>query len=145
MTSPADNATVQSPELKWADVQGATQYKVTILKANSTPATSGDTYSTSWTPTVGSTIADGPFKWYVQSYDQNNKLSVIPAPSDWRHFSLEAVSTSPGDHPDPTFPPDGAPAFDMPAMKWARSTDAVKYQVWYGVATAPGSESRWEA
>ncbi|MGZ6314874.1 MAG: hypothetical protein ACXWNI_04510, partial [Candidatus Limnocylindrales bacterium] len=131
--APTNGATgVEVPTLKWADAPGATKYKVTVIKQDgSTAVTSPDTYSTSWTPPTLDP-ADSPFRWFVQAYDQNNQLSLIPASGSQRTFTLIAIATTYA-APEPLSPADGASSSDMPALVWQPVTGATSYQVWYGV------------
>jgi hypothetical protein len=131
--SPDDGATVQVPTLTWADAPGAVKYHVTIVKdATNSVVASADTYSTSWTPTSLLNVSDSPFRWYVQAYDQNNQLSVIPNQADQRTFNLTAITTT-FTTPDQTSPADGTGSFAMPALAWQPVTGATSYQVVWGV------------
>ncbi len=130
--SPANSHTVEVPTLQWADAPGATRYHVTILKSNGTTAATADTYSDSWTPTSLLNVSDSPFRWYVQAYDQNNQLSLIPLQANQRTFSLTAISTTYATA-DPVSPAAGTGSFDMPSLAWHPVTGAVTYQVIWGV------------
>jgi hypothetical protein len=130
LVSPQNGADLDVPTLDWSDASGATKYKVTIIKADDQVAVQTDTYSTSWTPAVALKAADGPFSWYVQSYDYASHLSVIPAPISWRWFNVVASGPTFAS-PEPTSPADNASSVEMPPMTWQPVTGADRYQVWY--------------
>ncbi len=145
--SPADGATVEVPTLTWDNVPTARRYRVTIVDKDG-DLTSGDTYSTSFTPTGALDPAQGPFKWYVRAYDYASALGVIPAQADWWTFSLTAISTT-YPAPEQTGPAAGAQSYDMPSLTWQPVTGAAKYKVWYSpngsVYTLLGSQTEYPA
>ncbi len=127
---PASASTVQVPTLDWSDSSGAAKYQVTVVKANGSVATTATTYSTSYTPTTALNPADGPFRWYVQSYNFNNRVNVIPAQSTWWSFNLVPITPTYA-LPEPTAPPAMASSVEMPALAWQPVTGADHYRVWY--------------
>ncbi len=131
-TSPSDGATVSTPVLTWAPVDGIGKYRVTIKKSGGAMAATADTYANSYTPTGTLNPADGPFGWYVQTIDANGKLGLIPPSGDWWHFSLTAPATTYAT-PDLLTPSDGASSNRMPSMTWQDVTGASYYKVFYGV------------
>ncbi len=68
LTSPADNASVQTPTLTWDPVDNIERYVVHIREEGGATDTF-TTYATSYTPTSLLDEADEPFSWYVTTID----------------------------------------------------------------------------
>ena len=132
LASPADGATVEVPTLSWSDSPGATRYHVVIVRISTGAiAASGDTYSTSWTPT-GSLPIGVAYRWYVQPYDTNGHLSLIPSVVSQPTFTLVAISTL-YPAPEQVAPADASSGYVMPSLSWQPVTGATAYRVFYGV------------
>ena len=128
--SPVSGSIVRVPTLRWADSSGATRYRVTIVNSRGQTVAADTTFSTSWTPTAPLTPADGPFRWYVQSYDYASTLNVIPAQTTWPSFNLDTGGTTFAT-PEQTAPSDLGSSVDMPSLAWQPVTGADHYRVWY--------------
>lgn len=134
LLAPESGADVAVPVLEWAPVTGFAAYRVTILNAGGTVVNTKDTFATSYTPTVLLKAAAGPFSWYVQTLDGNNKPGLIPAPASRRTFQVvDVVAEAATPEPLAASSPSAAV---LPSFAWTSVTGANKYTISYGVQGA---------
>ncbi|MFW5475137.1 hypothetical protein ACOCJ5_17635 [Knoellia sp. CPCC 206450] len=130
--SPVDGGTTAVPTLTWLAARDAVKYRVTLTNSAGLSRTY-DTHSLSWTPTSSSFFdpTKGPFRWFVQSVDGDDRLS--PRPPDWT-FTLEGTPPTTGKVPLTPLTPAGTQSTRFPNLTWEPHPDAKQYVVSMGIA-----------
>lgn len=131
LVSPADDAEVTVPTLKWNAARDAEKYKVEIRNAAGTSVGGSPitTHSLSWTPGVALNPTQGPFTWTVQAADINSSTSPrYPG----RTFTLAGSPPTTG--AAPLTPSPVANGARFPSLTWEPYPDVKHYKIRIGVA-----------
>jgi hypothetical protein len=135
MSSPANGASLTGPvRLQWNSVANISRWKVTVLRANGTTAETALTYAREYVPQT-LVPAEGPFKWFVQTVENNGIAGIIPSSGSFRSFSF-TPPLSEASPPNPLTLP-GTAGVHVPNLTWVPVTDATSYELW----TAPFGSS----
>ena len=132
LSSPANNATVSLPVLDWAPVDFAARYEVHVVQSDGSEAINEVTYATSYTPIGVLDPADGPYRWYVETIDDQGNYGLTPNEAQWRTFNLVAPATVA--NASMTGPAAGTVTQEMPTLTWTAVTGADRYDIRYSVA-----------
>ena len=131
--APAYGSDAATPALRWTPVTGVSRYKVT-LTSDTGHQTIVDTFGSSWSPTG---LSPGKtYTWYVQSYDDQNRLGAAPLPQNVWTFKYVPLVTE-ATELALVGPSDGASSQLWPEFRWEPVATAQKYTVWYGAIGSP--------
>lgn len=122
--SPAPDATVDVPTLRWTPDVDAEQYAVSVKDASGATVASVTTYASSYTPPRELKPADGPFTWSVRAIEANGAPGSLVYSSRFRTSgSLGAGS------PLQATEGDESTTTRTPALAWGPQPGAAYYRV----------------
>ncbi len=128
--TPAHNASVKVPTLKWDAVPGAAKYRVFVTKINngSGAVNGNDTTGTSFTPRSLLTVGES-YRWWVQTVSGSGRLGPVVVPAAQNVFTVGAMTAATGTTPEPLSPTNGISVVRFPTLTWTPVVDANRYKI----------------
>ncbi len=129
LTGPANGTSTSLPVLSWNYPTNVNigRFRVTVKDKNNNVANQTDTYANQLVP-VGLNSANSPFKWYVQTIDNNGRVGPIPGSGSWWGFTLLDPAPT---YANPTLlTPNGTSDIHGPLLTWQPVTGANSYRIW---------------
>jgi hypothetical protein len=124
-TAPMIGADVSVPTLRWAPLSGASRYNVVLTNTANGQVTQLTTRATSFTPRTK--LAEGTYRWFVQSVSEDNRLGPVVQPGDQWTFRVTAAPSATASTPEPMSTPATYGRF--PTLSWTPVTGATHYKL----------------
>jgi uncharacterized repeat protein (TIGR01451 family) len=118
-SSPIGGTFSRTPQFAWNAVPGATRYVLTVVNSNTGSTVLQQTITSGTTFTPGSSIADGPYRWWVYGMNNENFATIFSVPVNI-YVGGRTSLVNPASDTHST----------RPVFSWQPVVGAARYELW---------------